>query len=214
MFDRSKAANVIVTVRMNASSGNLPDYVRARASMPTPESNIQVVRGWRYRWRSARLNSGISSPAARFQLSPPNAAKLAWPHAEVDQGRRSAPGALPDPTGRSLSTPPATRPSPSATRNLRTRNSSTSSAPKRAFLITRRPTARRPIANAPIASAPNAAAPSASANRWVATRGLDWLAASRAIGDLLTLAPIAERARSFRGGQIVWPSAPARARAH
>src|SRR6202030_3468833 len=72
----------------------------------------------------------------------------------------------------------------SKTRNLRTVNSSTSSAPKRAFLIARRPTARRPTASAPMATAPNAAAPSASANSRAAGTALDWPVSSRAIDDL------------------------------
>jgi uncharacterized protein DUF6538 len=45
-------------------------------------------------------------------------------------------------------------PSCSTTRNLPTVNSSTSSAPKRAFFITERPTTRLPIASAPMATAP------------------------------------------------------------
>src|SRR6202043_2816824 len=75
-------------------------------------------------------------------------------------------------------------PSCSTTRNLRTVNSSTSSAPSRAFLISRRPTTRRPIASAPMATAPNAAAPSASANRPAAETALDCPGNSGAICDL------------------------------
>ncbi len=61
----------------------------------------------------------------------------------------------------------------SMTRSLRTVSSSTSSVPKRAFLIERRPTARWPIASAPTAIAPKAAAPSASARRLVAGAALE-----------------------------------------
>jgi len=61
-------------------------------------------------------------------------------------------------------------PSCSTTRSLRTVKSSTSSAPIRAFLMTRRPTATWPIASAPMASAPIAAAPSTSADSLLAGR--------------------------------------------
>jgi hypothetical protein len=70
------------------------------------------------------------------------------------------------------------------TRNLRTVNSSTSNAPKRAFLISRRPTKRRPIATAPTATAPSAAAPAASANRLAVETALDCPVVSRLIRDL------------------------------
>src|ERR1700730_7838016 len=76
-------------------------------------------------------------------------------------------------------------PSCSTTRNLCTVKSSTSSSLKRAFLITRRPTASLPIDSTPMATTPNAAAPTASANRLAAEMALDCSVTSRDIGDLL-----------------------------
>src|ERR1700726_647384 len=97
-------------------------------------------------------------------------------------------------------------------RSLRTLSSSTSSDPKRARLITRRPTARRPMANAPMATAPNAAAPGAIAIRLVAGAALNGLVTSRAICDLFrfdgTLSPERAVEGNRGGGSLVPRRAP------